>query len=869
MPIDQALYALMDQTGASISFSNQLLPDNHFVTLDVQNEPLGSILEKLLEGTNIGVSLLGKLIVLVPPGSSTTPRKYTLNGTVRDAQSGELLLGANVFIRGGTGTVTNEYGFYSLTLPEGVVQITVSYLGYQSRQLRFSLHTDFSINVALTPSLNLAEVIVTSKTVDALNTYNPTPGLHQFGQDVLNKVPALSGEADVQRIALMLPGVQSGADGFGGISVRGGNIDQNLVLLDGVPVYNSSHLLGLYSVFNPDAVKSVRLLKGVFPARYGGRVSSVLDVRTKEGNLREWTGSSELGLTSIRGLVEGPLHKDSLSLLISARRSLLDLYTRPLSSSIRRKSGIEGSFGYFFYDVNAKLQWNKGSKNRFFLSMYTGGDLSSDVLAQQLQNSDTLKQERSFQELRWGNAIGSLRWNHLFGKKLFLNTTLNYSRFYYASVDKVSDKVSLGDRTLSSQDVFNQYKSNNRDYGAQADFNYLPSPNHHLRFGVSAIWHKFQPGAVFLDETIQIDTLSPETLELLLNKNPQRSRELDFYVEDEFQLGRRWSGNVGFRTAQLFTEEVTYFYVQPRMLVTFQLLDSWHLHASGGRHVQSLHQLSSSGISLPRDLWVSSTRRVAPIDSWQAVLGTTFQWGKGWEASGEVYQKRMDNLIVFLEGSFDQIDGDNWQNEIDVGKGSSRGLEVMLHRSYGKTQGWLSYTLSRTDRIFDEVNQGEAFPFRFDRRHNLTLAANHQLNKKWTLSGLWTFSSGMATTLPRQVYDFNQLNLLNSELPPQFPFLVQAIDNGSRNDIRMPNYHRLDLSASYTWHKPRQQFHLDFGVYNAYVHFNPVYYRLSRRPNEAGEIQSQFVQVALLPILPFFRFRTDWHPPRKRTSLRP
>jgi hypothetical protein len=861
--IDEALYALMDQTGVNIAFSNQLLPKGLTVSANFTDTPLRDILAHLLTGTSVGVDLLGELIIIVPLSTVVTPKRFTLSGTVRDQLTGELLPGANVFTPSGVGTATNEYGFFSLTLPDGIFQVSISYLGYQSSQMQLTLKSDKHLEIALSPSLNLAaEVIVTSSGNE--NYTSPLSGIHHLGTVMLHQAPALGGEADVQRLTMLLPGVSSGADGFGGISVRGGNIDQNLVLLDGVPIYNSSHLLGLYSVFNPDAVKSIRFLKGVFPARYGGRVSSVLDVRTREGNLREWTGSADLGLTSVRGLAEGPLWKDSLSLLVSARRSLLDAYTYPISRSLRQRGDIDGGFGYYFYDLNSKVQWNKGSKNRFFLSIYTGGDLFNDELAQEFSRSDTLQSERSSQQVRWGNTVGSLRWNHLFGSKLFLNTTLNYSRFYYTSIDQVNVRQASQDRTLSYQSLYSQYKSNNQDWGFQSDFNYLPSPSHHLRFGTALVWHQFQPGAILGDETIQIDTLSPETLELLLNKNPQRSAEFDVYAEDEFSIGDRWSGNLGLRMSMLNTQNTYYLFPQPRLLLTFEVLGSWFLHGSVGRQVQSIHQLSSSGVGLPRDLWVSSTQRIAPIDSWQTGIGTAIRWGKGWEINAEAYYKHMSNLIVFLEGSLIQIDGENWQNEVDVGMGFARGLEFMLQKSFGKTRGWLTYTLSKAEREFDEVNQGKPFPFRLDRRHQANLTVQHQINNAWTLSALWTFSTGMATTLPRQVYDFNQLNLLSAELPPQFPFLIPAIDNGTRNDLRMPNYHRLDLSASRSWSRKRQLYHLDFGMYNAYVQFNPVYYRLGRRPASQGGTELQYVQVALIPVLPFVRFRVNWLPVKER-----
>ena len=856
LALEEVLYLLMEEGDVPISFSNQLLPSEVRITLYVQNERLETILQRIFQGTHVGYRVVGDRIVLIrvePP----PPRKLTISGYVRDQSSGEPLISANVYdpIRG-RGTVTNSYGFFSLTLDEGLIHLYVSYLGYQNEHRQLTLLDHQRIDIELVPSLTLNEVVVlATQSGGRLSEISPV-SKNSMTPDEMEAMPALGGEADVLRFCYTLPGVQTGADGFGGMAVRGGNVDQNLVLLDGVPVYNSNHLLGIYSVFNTSAIRSTQLLKGGFPARYGGRISSVLDVRTKEGNMKEFAAEGDLGLTSGKITIEGPILRDKSSFFLSGRRSFLDLYSRPVSRRIRERNGFTGELGYYFFDLNGKVNTRLGQKDRLYLSLYSGGDDYDNQVQLNQTAGDTTLVEDSRQAVFWGNTISALRWNHLFSDKLFMNATGTFSRFFYQSRDLLDDVTFVNFQPISRDYVFYEYRSNNRDWAGKLDFDYMPNPDNYVRFGLCYTAHRFQPGAIAFDEAFLLDSLTEDSINILLDKSALRSYEYEGYVENEFWLDDHFSANLGLRMAVYEVHGRVRVYPQPRVHFSYCMNERLTFNLALGKSVQSLHLLSNSGAGLPRDLWVSSTERIAPIESWQFVGGPVVNLAPGWKLQAEGYFKLMNNLITFQEGSLAEIDATNWQNKVSVGSGRAYGAELFLEKKQGNTTGWLSYTLAFADRKFEDVNLGKRFPYRFDRRHNVNLQVNHRFEgRPWQISLGWTFSTGSATTLPRSSYQFNQLNLLYTNFPPQFPFVLQASENGSRNDIRLPAYHRLDLSATYQLKTSWGEQEFVAGVYNAYNRLNPVYYLLVDRPNEQGVLVPQYSQLSLLPIVPSLRYR--------------
>ncbi|MCB9283991.1 MAG: TonB-dependent receptor [Lewinellaceae bacterium] len=856
--LEQALYELTELTGIPIAFSNSALPKREGLFYSFHQKRIEEILETLLINTGFRNKWMGGQILIVPIPLSEL-RRFSVSGYIRDAISGEPMIGANVFSPElGKGTTTNAYGYYSLTLLEGPVEVVFSYLGYEMRVLPLELYSNQVFNLNLRPAVTLEEVLVTAPSY-VTSMEGPPPGMQRFRSEDMESLPSLNGEPDVLRFSYLQPGVQTGADGFGGLSVRGGDVDQNLVLLDGVPVYNASHLLGIFSIFNNSAVRSTTLIRGIFPARYGGRVSSVLDVRTKEGNNKQWEGEADIGIASGKLSIEGPLVNEKSSIFIGVRRSFLDFYSRPITRKVLKKRDEEGELGYNFYDLNAKINCKLGNRDHLYGSFYTGGDHYDNFQEERTVLGDSTTIDRGEQGVEWGNAIGSLRWNHLFSDKLFSNTILTYSRFFYTSQDSYEEKLLEQDLLQNREYFFIRYNSNNRDIALTTDFDFRPNPDHTIRFGANAVFHRFKPGGISFDETASPDTLTEEHIQFLLERTAQLAGEYDCYVEDEFQLNEKSGGNLGIRTTLLQVDGKLQFHPQPRAQFYFHPLRNLRASIGVGRVVQPLHLLTNSGIGLPRDLWVSSTSRIRPISCWQ-FSGSLYWEGKsGWEASLEGFYKRMGHLVTFQEGLLSSIDATNWQNKVAVGKGWSYGAEWLVKRNLRKFSGWAAYTLSFTRRQFDEVNLGEPFPFRFDRRHNLHLAGALSLGRRWQVSLVWTYGSGIATTLPRSSYQFNLFNLLYSDVPPQFPFILDVSNFGKKNDVRLPSYHRLDLEVKFTLDKKRFQHQFTLGAYNVYNRYNPLYYTLSERVDgDTGEIGPKYIKVALMPALPSVRYCLRW-----------
>lgn len=853
--IEQALDHLARVSGVSISFSNRLLPSKVRISYTFRNTQIGEILEVMLDQYGILAKTVGASIVLVKKPKKELKR-YTISGYVREKESGEPLIGAHVTIGNTyTGTVTNYYGFYSITLVEGNnLNLHFSYIGYTGVFHVIVLDRDVRLDVELESVMGLEMVTIVAPAIDA-----EIPRLSELTIDPNdeNARPPLGGEHDILRDYYSMPGVQTGADGFGGLSVRGGNVDQNLVLLDGVPVYNPTHLLGIYSVFNSSAIKSATLYKGGFPARFGGRVSSVMDVRTKEGNRNAYEVIGDIGLTSGKVSVEGPIKPGKKhSFFLSGRRSFIDFYSVPISRALRQSAGLDGEIGYFFYDLNGKANFYLGEKDQVFLSVYNGGDNFRNRRQVTEIISDTTYIAEDKQTKTWGNWISSLRWNHQYGDQLFSDLTFTYSRFFYDSVDEIENESFFNFQPTDRDYLYYRYSSNNRDFALSWDWDYSPNwKNHYIRFGARMIDHLFQPGAVQFDESFSIEQIEG-VLDSLV-KNPQQSYEVDFYLEDEFQVTEGFMMNLGLRHSFLYIDGVRFSYLQPRFNLLFTLPeDRVQLNLSMGKVIQPLHLLSNSGTGLPRDLWVSATERRPPIESWQWVAGTTWEINDQVTWSVEGYYKTLENLITFQEGSFSNIDGTNWQDNVVSGRGWSYGLETFAVFKFDGTKVWAGYTLSYANRQFDEVNLGEVYPFKFDRRHNINLVGIYKFNERWMASLGWTFSSGSPITLERGTYEINQTHVGGD--PQPFPFILIGEVNGRKNDTRLPNYHRLDLSVSYSYEYYFGKQTLSLGIYNAYNRLNPYDITLENRPDASGDVRPQYIQVSLIPFLPSIRYRIDF-----------
>lgn len=752
-------------------------------------------------------------------------QSHTISGYIEDAESKERLIGVNVYATGTKyGVSSNTYGFYTLTLPEGEYDIAVSFIGYQTILQQVKLTEDLSLDFTLFEEQNeLEEVVVVAEELPAEQVRMSTLNLKVAD---IKKIPAFMGEVDIIRAIQLLPGVQSGSEGTTGFYVRGGSPDQNLILLDGVPVYNASHLFGFFSVFNADAIKNVQLTKGGFPARYGGRLSSVLEIDMKEGNMKEFHGEGSIGLIASKLTLEGPIVKDKTSFIVSGRRTYVDVITAPILSAV---DGYKA--GYYFGDLNAKINHVFSRKDRLYLSYYGGNDRFyyredySDFYSSFQQETESF--------LEWGNNTASLRWNHLFSSKLFSNLNLTFTQYRF--------KTGFSDKTIGNIPEENsfygfEYFSSIRDYGARYDLEYQLNSKHNLRFGGSYTYHIFNPGASqFMEEYdgYQLDSIQEFSKPVFAN---------DFYVyaEDDYQLSERWRANYGLHYAGYFLKGTFYHSLQPRLSMRYLLSDAWSVKGSYAYMNQFIHLLSNTGIGLPTDLWVSSTARVRPQISQQIAVGSTRSFaGNRFEFSTELYYKWMDNLIEYKEGaSF--ITSSDWENQVETdGRGWAYGMEVLLRKNKGATTGWIGYTLAWTNRQFDNLNKGEILPYRYDRRHDLSIVVNHEFNENFDIGMTWVFGSGNSFTAP-----IGEM-LLPSYYDGDFPSRFQIYSD--RNSERMPSYHRLDVGLNFHKKTKWGQRTWNISIYNAYSRLNPFFLYINEDYNTGNR---EVRQVSLFPIIP-------------------
>ena len=809
-------------------------------------QPEGKTLEEALANlfgeSDIQYEMKGDHVVL------KKTLKVTISGLILDAASGETLIGAGA-TSGKDGAVTNNFGFYSLTVPVKAdrISITYSYVGYTTKTLRVRTQKDTTINVELVPGVSLDEAIVTAQQESGVSSTRMSA--MEVPAAVIKSAPALFGEADVLKTIQLLPGVQGGTEGFSGLYVRGGGPDENLLLLDGITVYNAEHMLGIFSVFQPEAVKKVTLYKGSFPARYGGRISSIVDVRTNDGNLYETHGSIGVSMISDKFHLEGPIWKGKTSYSVSAR----GMHTLLLTPVIKL-TGFDGN--YFFYDLDAKITHRFSDRDRLYFNVYNGLDNFYYRDEDSYSDGRTGIPITDNQKLgmRWGNTVAALRWNHVMGPKLFVNTTVAYNRYKMRiESDLVSQENDL-DGNLGNNQYQVDYRSGMRDWVAKADFDYSPSPSHKVRFGAEYTFHTFIPETftTYARETmggvVQIDT----TINMK-SRAEQAGHEASLYAEDDIRIGSHLTLNPGLRASLFGTQGRTYWSLEPRLSAKVSLTEDWSAKLSYSRMSQYVHLLSSSQISLPVDLWVPITKDIRPETSDQYSLGLYFTGIPGWTFSLEGYYKDVRNVLEYKEGVAFMFDSSGWENKVEVGTGRAMGLELFIEKTMGKTTGWLGYTLARSDRLFPTINHGERFPYRYDRRHNVNLVVNHKFNEKFDISATWTFASGGVTTLPEQ-----RIVMTDPSGNYRYADLVT-----SRNNYRLPSSHTLNLGFNFHRKHKRGEGVWNLSVYNAYNHMNPNFVlketqeqsvRSSNPDGTMGEWQRihsvRLKKITLLPIFP-------------------
>lgn len=761
---------------------------------------------------------------------------YTISGHIQDGDSGEELISANVFDKvSASGTVSNNFGFYSITLPAGMVDLEYSYIGFQSVNESFELKEDVTLNISLPSSIQFEEVVITAdKNSEGKIEERSSMSTIEVPIEQIKKIPALLGETDVIKALQLLPGVQSGGEGQSGLYVRGGSPDQNLILLDGVPVYNANHLFGFFSVFNADAIKDVKLIKGGFPARYGGRLSSVLEINMKEGNKKEFHGEGSIGLVASKLTLEGPI-SDKTSFIVSGRRTYIDVLAKPFIEKEFEKDGIDGGTGYYFYDLNAKINHTFSDKDKIYLSAYRGRDLFY-ISSRELEGNPRDVFESG---LGWGNLTTALRWNHLITPKLFLNTTATYSNYVFDVDNSFGEE--WNDEALNESISIN-YDSGIKDIALKFDFDYLPVPDHFIRFGINAIHHDFNPGNFNLKQDN-----AEFNIDAQISQDSIQAQEFAAYIEDDFVIFDDLKINLGLHGSAFRVKGKTYSSIQPRFSSRYLFDNGLAVKASFASMRQYIHLLSNETIGLPTDLWLPSTDRIEPQDSWQVATGIAKTFNDSYELSVEGYYKEMTGLISYAEGSGLFEFGD-WQDRIVRGKGDSYGLELFLQKKKGRLNGWIGYTWSKSNRQFDDLNFGNEFPYTYDRRHDFSVVANYELSERWDFGGTWVYGTGNAITLGNS----NYLGIYDSG---HFDYPVDASYYNDRNNYRMRSYHRLDIGFTNTKKKKRHTRTWSFGAYNTYNRQNPFFIFTSSEYNsETQTSELQLKQASLFPIIPYFAY---------------
>ena len=797
--------------------------------------------------------LASNLFIIFDLTAQSSTNRVTISGYVRETGSQEALIGVSVYLPGTTtGTTTNTYGFYSLTLPaQDSLRLAYSFVGYESIERTVTLRTNTTLNVLLIPGRLLTEVDVKASRTEEKVSESPQMSRIDVPISQIKKIPAFLGEKDVLKVLQLMPGVQKGSEGQTGIYVRGGGPDQNLIILDEATVYNANHLFGFFSVFNGDALKSVELTKGGFPARYGGRLSSVIELNMKDGNKEQLHGEGGIGLIASRLTLEGPLTKNKKgSFLVSGRRTYLDIIAAPL---VNAGSSGQTKAGYYFYDFNAKANYDFGAQNKVYVSGYFGRD--------RFYAND--KREGTDVGIGWGNATGTLRWNHLFNQKLFSNLSLIYSNYEF--------RISADTRDSDTLSTSLRYTSGIRDLSAKLDFDYYVSPQHSVRFGLQTVFHRFTPSALVVQNT--------SINEFRRDVEAINAVESGIYAEDTWRLNERWRINGGMRLS-LFTQgSVSYLRPEPRLSASYQLRPSLSAKASYATMNQYIHLLSNTGIGLPTDLWVPTTDRVAPQQSRQLAIGIAkdfaddFALGKGFALTVEGYYKTMQNIINYKEGaSFLLIDDPasaervRWEDNVTAGKGWSYGAEVLFQRKTGRLSGWVGYTLSWTQWQFPELNGGKPFFPRYDRRHDISVVGIYELSKRITLSGTWVYGTGNALTVPVANYRayrhspsiqtiYGQ-NGVPSLIAPLFDYGSSVSDySQQKNSFRAEAYHRFDIAIQFHKQKKRHERTWEFSLYNAYNRRNPFFYQLesvSQGQNQPS--RTALFRYSVFPVVPSFSY---------------
>lgn len=746
--------------------------------------------------------------------------KHVVSGYIKDEKTGEALIGATIMVKEKTGIAitTNSYGFYSLTLPAGNYTLLITAIGYEASPIPLSLTQNRQLDLRIKPAARELEEVVVAARKEVSKLRQTTMGIERLNLSETSKIPVIMGERDIIKVLQLLPGVKNAGEGSAGFHVRGGGADQNLILLDEAPVYNATHLMGFFSVFNADALKDVTLYKGNMPAEYGGRLSSVLDIKMKDGNDQQYGVDGGIGLLASRLSVQGPIVKDKGSFIVSGRRTYADLFLGLSSDETVKDSKL------YFYDLNVKANYRINNKNKVFLSGYFGKDV--------MGISD-------FFNLDWGNTTATFRWNHIFNSRLFSNTSLIYSNYKY----KVTNDDLGGNKVHTTSEI--------TDYNFKQDFQFTPGNNHQVKFGINSIYHTINPGT--LTSTAGLQSSNLRLKRYAWENAAYASHEMKITKQLTINYGLRLSSfsvigpgdfyNMQYNGTSKFYDTLsysnkkiikTYFNLEPRFSAAYVIDNNNSVKAAYTRSTQNLHLISSLTVAQPTDLWIPSSLIVKPEISDQFSVGYFRTLGNNaYELSVEGYYKILQNQVDYKDGAQLEFNS-SVETELVFGKGRAYGAELLVKKKKGKLTGWFGYTLAKTERQFPEINNGQYYPTRYDRTHDISIVAMYTLNKKWSFSANWVYYTGNAVTFPSGKYEING-NIVNYYT--------------ERNGYRMPDYHRLDLGATLQGKKRiRYESSWTFSVYNAYGRENP--FMMKFRKSQTDPSRTEAVQYSLFKFVP-------------------
>lgn len=855
--VREILDEIQKQTGVTFSYESSLLSGLQKTTFRADDEALTDCLTRLFVDLPVVYKMTGNVVVL-----KRKPKQVTVSGFVRDKRSAESLIGASVYeAHSRVGTASNNFGFFSLTLPPGDITIRSSYIGYTSHQhILNGLERDTVLTIELEPSASLEEVVITGQSNDKQSVLSTQMGALEINQQTIRSTPVMFGEADIIKTLQLTPGVSAGTEGTAGMYVRGGNVDENLFLIDGNPVYQINHIGGIFSAFNPEAISGMDFFKSGFPSRYGGRLSSVVDVHTKEGNMKEYHGSASIGLISGNLNFEGPIIKDRTSFNIGLRRTWLDVLSAPavaIANKITKKDGTRLRARYAFHDLNLKVNHIFNDRSRMYLSLYNGNDVlkggSTDFPDQDSDNNYNYDSDVS---LRWGNIMATAGWTYVFNNRLFGKVSGVFTRYHSRLRNTEHDVVgNEGDEDYSDSFRENETNTGITDFGLRTSFDYMPASAHHIRFGGDYLVHRFHPEynrsvAYEKNEETSVEIGQEFANDLLWG------HEAGVYAEDDWTLSSAVRLNAGLRFSLFNVQGKTYTGLEPRVSLRWLLDDNLSFKASYSRMNQYVHLISNSFISLPTDAWMPVTRKLKPLISDQVSAGFYYNLNKEYNFSVEGYYKTLDNLLEYRDGHTFTPSFVNWEDKLTAGEGSSYGAEFMVRKETGRTTGWVGYGLSWSDRQFDELNQGARYPARFDNRHKLNIVVMHKISPKVELSAAWSYASGNHVTLSLENYYENGTGSPTNN-DNHYMDASESIDYyEGRNNYQLPAYHRLDLGIKI--YRPKKKGRMGIwtvSIYNVYSRMNPfMIYKSDKTVPDPGSSYGKnvpvFKTIGIMPIIP-------------------